>query len=179
MKKMAASDVLIVGMKGLGVEIGESTSAHCRRQIAHVFSQERRSRGCQVGNDIRPQCSRDRRSRYTGKQSICPLHVQAHPQFFLREADVGKSRASVTAPRLSELNSYVPISVLEGEGDITPEKVAPFQVSSLAFISLVTSSSNEVVVLTNATVAKQVEIDEFARSKGIYFIAADVRGLFG
>jgi ubiquitin-activating enzyme E1 len=37
----------------------------------------------------------------------------------------------------------------------------------------------QVVVLTNATVAKQVEIDEFARSKGIYFIAADVRGLFG
>jgi molybdopterin/thiamine biosynthesis adenylyltransferase len=37
----------------------------------------------------------------------------------------------------------------------------------------------QVVVLTNATIAKQIEIDDFCRSKGIYFIAADVRGLFG
>lgn len=35
------------------------------------------------------------------------------------------------------------------------------------------------VVLTNATIAKQVEINEFCRSKGIYFTSADVRGLFG
>ena len=34
-------------------------------------------------------------------------------------------------------------------------------------------------MLTNTTIAKQVEIDEFCRQKGIYFIAADVRGLFG
>lgn len=69
----------------------------------------------------------------------------------------------MTAPRLAELNTYVPIKVLEGSGDISPEQVSPFQV----------------VVLTNCSVAKQVEIDEFARSKGIYFISADVRGLFG
>lgn len=37
----------------------------------------------------------------------------------------------------------------------------------------------QMVVLTNATIAKQVEIDEFCRSKGIYFTSADVRGLFG
>ena len=35
------------------------------------------------------------------------------------------------------------------------------------------------MVLTNSTVNKQVEIDEYCRTKGIYFIAADVRGLFG
>ncbi len=35
------------------------------------------------------------------------------------------------------------------------------------------------MVLTNTTLAKQIEIDEFTRTKGIYFIAADVRGLFG
>jgi ubiquitin-activating enzyme E1 len=35
------------------------------------------------------------------------------------------------------------------------------------------------VVLTNATITKQVEINEFCRSNGIYFTAADVRGLFG
>jgi ubiquitin-activating enzyme E1 len=90
-------------------------------------------------------------------------HADTISQFFLGEEDVGKPRASVTGPRLAELNAYVPVRVLEGQGEITPEMIAPFQV----------------VVLTNTTVAKQVEIDEFARSKGIYFIAADVRGLFG
>jgi ubiquitin-activating enzyme E1 len=35
----------------------------------------------------------------------------------------------VTAPRLAELNSYVPVKVLEGSGEITPEMVAPYQVS--------------------------------------------------
>lgn len=69
----------------------------------------------------------------------------------------------MTAPRLAELNSYVPVKLLEGEGEITPQMIEPYQV----------------VVLTNTTIAKQIEIDEHARSKGIYFIAADVRGLFG
>lgn len=58
-----------------------------------------------------------------------PLEPTADFQFFLREADVGKSRAEVTAPRLAELNSYVPVKVLEGSGEITPEMVAPYQVS--------------------------------------------------
>jgi ubiquitin-activating enzyme E1 len=35
----------------------------------------------------------------------------------------------VTAPRLAELNSYVPVKVLEGSVEITPEMVAPYQVS--------------------------------------------------
>jgi ubiquitin-activating enzyme E1 len=85
------------------------------------------------------------------------------PQFFLRPEDVGKPRASVTVPRLAELNSYVPIKQLEGNGEIEVDMIKGFQV----------------VVLTNATLAKQIEIDEHCRSNGIYFIAADVRGLFG
>ncbi|KAI9639631.1 putative ubiquitin activating enzyme [Dioszegia hungarica] len=132
MKKMAASNVLIVGMKGLGVEIAKNVALAGVKSVT-IYDPS-------------------------------PVEIaDLGTQFFLRKADVGKSRASVTAPRLSELNSYVPINVLEGSGDITADKIAPFQV----------------VVLTNATVAKQIEIDEFARSKGIYFIAADVRGLFG
>ncbi len=49
-------------------------------------------------------------------------------QFFLREADIGIPRAAVTAPRLAELNTYVPVKVLEGSGEITPDMVAPYQV---------------------------------------------------
>ncbi|ORY32545.1 putative ubiquitin activating enzyme [Naematelia encephala] len=132
MKKMATSNVLIVGMKGLGVEIAKNVALAGVKTVT-IY-------------DPNPV-------------EIADLGTQ----FFLREADIGKSRAEVTAPRLAELNSYVPVKILEGSGEITPEMVAPYQV----------------VVLTNATIAKQVEIDEFTRSNGIYFIAADVRGLFG
>jgi len=84
-------------------------------------------------------------------------------QFFLREADVGKPRGEVTVPRLAELNSYVPVTLLEGEGEVTTDMIKKFQV----------------VVLTNTTLSKQIEIDEFCHNNGIAFIAADVRGLFG
>jgi len=132
MKKMATSNILIVGMKGLGVEIAKNVALAGVKSVT-IY-------------DPNPV-------------EIADLGTQ----FFLREDDVGKPRASVTAPRLAELNSYVPVKILEGSGEITSDMVAPYQV----------------VVLTNATIAKQVEIDEFCRGKGIYFIAADVRGLFG
>jgi molybdopterin/thiamine biosynthesis adenylyltransferase len=48
-------------------------------------------------------------------------------QFFLREEDIGKPRAATSAPRLAELNQYVPISVLEGE--LTTDKIRNFQVN--------------------------------------------------
>ncbi|BEJ01563.1 hypothetical protein CcaverHIS631_0602450 [Cutaneotrichosporon cavernicola] len=132
MKKMANSNVLVVGMKGLGVEIAKNIA------LAGVKS--------------------------VTIYDPAPVEIaDVGTQFFLREADVGKPRHEVTAPRLAELNSYVPVKVLEGSGEITPEMVAPYQA----------------VVLTNTTLAKQIEIDEFARTKGIFFIAADVRGLFG
>lgn len=38
-------------------------------------------------------------------------------QFFVRESDVGKNRAEVTLPRLSELNPYVTVKVLSGSLD--------------------------------------------------------------
>lgn len=60
------------------------------------------------------------------------------PQFFLRQEDIGKPRGAVTQPRLAELNSYVPIKVLEGEGEVTEEMVKGFQVSGcLEFQKLV------------------------------------------
>jgi molybdopterin/thiamine biosynthesis adenylyltransferase len=52
------------------------------------------------------------------------------PQFFLREEDIGKSRAEVTVPRLAELNAYVPVRNLGGEAgqEITVDFVQGFQV---------------------------------------------------
>ena len=34
-------------------------------------------------------------------------YIDLSAQFFLSEADIGKSRAEVSAPKLAELNSYV------------------------------------------------------------------------
>ncbi|WVQ72739.1 hypothetical protein IAR50_002299 [Cryptococcus sp. DSM 104548] len=132
MKKMASSNVLIVGMKGLGVEIAKNVALAGVKTVT-IYDPS-------------------------------PVEIaDLGTQFFLREEDIGKSRAEVTAPRLAELNTYVPVSILPGAGEISPEMIDPYQV----------------VVLTNATTRKQVEIDEYARQKGIYFISADVRGLFG
>ncbi|WVO16344.1 hypothetical protein L204_104019 [Cryptococcus depauperatus] len=132
MKKMASSNVLIVGMKGLGVEIAKNVALAGVKTVT-IYDPS-------------------------------PVEMaDLGTQFFLREEDIGQPRHSVTAPRLAELNSYVPIRILPGSDEITPDMVEKFQV----------------VVLTNATTRKQVEIDEFCRQKGIYFIAADVRGLFG
>jgi len=132
MKKMAASNVLVVGMKGLGVEIAKNVA------LAGVKS--------------------------VTVYDPFPVEVaDLGTQFFLRQEDIGKPRATVTVPRLAELNTYVPVNQLEGNGEIETDMIKGFQV----------------VVLTNATLAKQIEIDEYCRSSGIYFIAADVRGLFG
>ncbi|KAJ7937317.1 ubiquitin activating enzyme [Mycena leptocephala] len=108
MKKMAASNVLIVGVQGLGVEIGT---------------------------------------------------------FFLRAEDIGKSRADATVPRLAELNAYVPVRNLGGVAgqEITVELIQGFQA----------------VVLCNTSYRKQLQINAWTRENGVYFIAAETRGLFG
>ncbi|EGD76506.1 hypothetical protein PTSG_07623 [Salpingoeca rosetta] len=82
-------------------------------------------------------------------------------QFFLREADVGKNRAAVTADRLGELNPYVPVKVLTGE--LTEEAIKPFSV----------------IVLTASTLDEQLRIDAAARASKKAVVVAETRGLFG
>lgn len=130
MRKMANSDVLIVGMKGLGVEIAKNI---CLAGVKSVTIHD---------------------PELTAKPDL-------GTQFFLRDSDIGKARDVSTQPRLAELNSYVPVRVL-GK-DLTLEALKSFQV----------------VVLTNVSLAKQLELNEFTHKNGIQFIAADVRGLFG
>lgn len=94
-----------------------------------------------------------------------PVTVQdLASQFFLRQSDVGtgKSRAEATAPRLAELNSYVPVRVLDAP-TLDAQALSQFQV----------------IVLTDAPLSRQIELNNVARSVGASFIAADARGLFG
>jgi ubiquitin-activating enzyme E1 len=80
MKRMGASNVLIVGMKGLGVEIAKNIALAGVKSLTLY--------------DPAPAQISDLSS-----------------QFFLHPEDVGKPRASVTAPRVAELNAYTPVSV--------------------------------------------------------------------
>ncbi|KAJ1550505.1 hypothetical protein HK096_006584, partial [Nowakowskiella sp. JEL0078] len=82
-------------------------------------------------------------------------------QFFLRVEDIGKSRASVSGPRLAELNTYVPVTVFEGE--LTEDFISGFQV----------------VVTTNTSLERQIFINDITHRLGIKFISADIHGLFG
>jgi len=83
-------------------------------------------------------------------------------QFYLAEADVGSNRAEACAPRLQELNSAVAITASGGEVDVA------------------TLKQFQVVVLTDASHAKSIEVDEFCRTQNppIAFIRAETRGVF-
>ncbi|THV05471.1 ubiquitin activating enzyme [Dendrothele bispora CBS 962.96] len=134
MKRMAVSNVLIVGMQGLGVEIAKDVVLAGVKSVT-IFDPE-------------------------------PVTIQdLSSQFFLREEDVGKSRAEATLPRLAELNAYVPVRNLGG---------APGQEISVDLIS-----GFQVVVLCGVSLAKQLEINDWTHENGVHFIAAETRGLFG
>ena len=104
MRRMQQSTVLIVGLKGLGIEIAKNV----------------------VLGGVKSLTLHD------------PKPVQLSDlsaQFFLREDDVGKPRAGVTAPRLAELNQYVPVS--DHEGALDPAFVQQFGVVVLTNVPLV------------------------------------------
>lgn len=130
MRRMAHSNVLISGMKGLGVEIAKNVVLGGVKSVT-IHDQE------------------------------CAEWADLSSQFFLREEDIGKNRAEVTAPRLAELNNYVPVSC--HVGDLTEEFLKKFQV----------------VVLSNSSLDEQLRINDFCRKYGMKFIVASTKGLFG
>jgi ubiquitin-activating enzyme E1 len=79
----------------------------------------------------------------------------------LHEADIGKQKDEVTAPRLAELNSYVPVHVMKEP------------------LSTATIKNFKVVVVTGKEHEDRLVIGDLARSAGVYFIAAETVGLFG
>ena len=85
-------------------------------------------------------------------------------QFFLHPEDVGKPRATVTAPRVAELNAYTPVSV-------HPAKSLTSELSQL--------SQYQVVVLTGTPLRDQIVISDYCHEHGIYLVIADIYGLFG
>ncbi|KAK6465800.1 hypothetical protein DFJ63DRAFT_33136 [Scheffersomyces coipomensis] len=129
MLKMQNANVLIIGLKGLGIEIAKNVALAGVKSLA-LYDPE-------------------------------PVEIQdLSSQFFLESSDVGKPRAEVSAPRLGELNQYVPINVLS---DLNIETLAEFKC----------------IVSTNISLEEQVRINTFTHQHNIGYINADVRGLFG
>ena len=85
-------------------------------------------------------------------------------QFFLQPQDVGKPRAEATAPRVADLNSYVPVTVHEGNNLVNNlEQLKRYQA----------------VVLTLTPLKEQLAIADFCHKNGIYLTITDTFGLFG
>eukprot|EP01087_Luapelamoeba_hula_P012828 TRINITY_DN3622_c0_g1_i1.p1 TRINITY_DN3622_c0_g1~~TRINITY_DN3622_c0_g1_i1.p1 ORF type:complete len:1066 (-),score=192.27 TRINITY_DN3622_c0_g1_i1:111-3308(-) len=90
-------------------------------------------------------------------------YLDLSTQFFLSEADIGKSRADVVAAKIRELNAYVKIDVFSG--DINTHPVEYFK-------------QYKCVVLTEVPLETQVRINDYCHKEGIAFASAEVRGLF-
>ena len=85
-------------------------------------------------------------------------------QFFLHAHDVGQPRATVTAPRVAELNAYTPVSVY-------PLESLTKNLSQLRQF--------QVVVLTGTPLDDQITISEYCHHNSIFLVIADTFGLFG
>ncbi len=85
-------------------------------------------------------------------------------QFFLHPNDVGKPRATVTIPRVAELNAYTPISEHPGK-------------RLTADLGLL--NRYQVVVLTGTPLKDQITIADYCHQHGIFVIVTDIFGLFG
>ena len=133
MKRMGSSNVLIAGLRGLGVEIAKNIALAGVKSLTLY--------------DPKPAALADLSS-----------------QFFLHPEDVGKPRAAVTVPRVSELNPYTPVQEYKAR-DLT---------SDLSHLK-----QFQVIVLTDTPLNDQIKIADFCHENGIYIVITDTFGLFG
>lgn len=133
MKRMGSSNVLIVGLKGLGLEIAKNVA------LAGVKS-------------------------LTLYDPAFTEIADLSSQFFLGVDDVGKPRATVTAPRVSELNPYTPVTV---------------HPSNDLFSDLSQLQQYQAVVLTNTPLSLQLVVSDYCHANHIYLVITDTFGLFG
>ncbi|KAJ6299242.1 hypothetical protein OIU76_020250 [Salix suchowensis] len=151
MRRLFASNVLVSGMQGLGVEI--------------VFLLTSLSSIRAASAEWEPA----KNLVLAGVKSVT-LHDEGvvelwdlSSNFIFSENDVGKNKALASVQKLQELNNAVVISTLTTE--LTKEHLSKFQA----------------VVLTDVTLEKAIEFNDYCHDHKppISFIKAEVRGLFG
>jgi ubiquitin-activating enzyme E1 len=82
--------------------------------------------------------------------------------FYCTDADVGRPRAAVSAPKLADLNPHVAVSVVSGS--LTQELVAQYSI---------------VVLIDLPSEDEAIRIADFCHDRGIAVITADAPGVFG
>ena len=83
----------------------------------------------------------------------CLIQLLAGAQFFLRDDDIGKSRAAASAPRIQALNPFASVEVVEGTvADKEDAFFAPFNV----------------VILINQPYSDEVRVNNACRTNGLY-----------
>jgi ubiquitin-activating enzyme E1 len=132
MRRMQASNVLISGIGGLGLEIAKNVTLGGVKSI-------------------------------TIHDSQMLTHDDLATHYFASESDLGKNRAQCTQPHLAELNTYVPVRVLDPSKELTVDDLKNYQV----------------VVLTQSSTQKQIEFGKFCHENSIKLIIAQTRGIFG
>ncbi|GMM36292.1 E1 ubiquitin-activating protein [Saccharomycopsis crataegensis] len=130
MLRMQKSSVLIIGLKGLGIEIAKNVALAGVKSLSLYDPSE-----VELGD--------------------------LSSQFFLTAEDIGKPRASASKEPLSQLNQYVPISIID---DLEESKLRSFQV----------------IIVTSGLLSleKQIALNKFTHKNNIKYISADSRGLF-
>lgn len=136
MRRMQNSNVLIMGMKGLGLEIAKNVI------LAGVKSVTIWDCGAVEMSDL-------------------------SAQYYLKEEDVGKRRDLCSVSQLAELNTYVPVKVLETEANRVSEFDCEKELKGF-----------QVFVLTEGSLEDQLHLNEYSHAKGKAFITADTVGLF-
>lgn len=87
--------------------------------------------------------------------------VDLASQFFITEKDIGKPRAKVSLVQLQTLNPYTAVKIYEDE--LTEEFLSTFTV----------------VVATECSIERQIEINNICRKYDVKFISSDTAGVFG
>ena len=137
MRRMQNSNILIIGMKGLGLEIAKNVILAGVKSVTIWDS---------------------------GLVEISDLGAQ----YYLKEEDVGKRRDLCSIEQLAELNSYVPVRILETCAKSVEELDCERELGDF-----------QVFVLTEGSLAAQMHLNEFSHSKKEKaFIIADTVGLF-
>ena len=161
---MATANVLIIGLNGLGVEIGMFFCRHAQPLAFFLAYIHTRTHIHKHTHKIKQTA---KNVILAGLKSIT-LHDTATvtlrdlgSQFYLSDTDIGRNRAEACREQLQGLNTAVPVAT-----STTPD------------ISDTFLSSFQVVVATQLPVSEAARINEFCHRSGIAFIKADIRGVF-
>lgn len=134
---MQNSNVLIIGLKGLGLEIAKNVI------LAGVKS-------VTVWDPASAEIS------------------DLSTQYYLTESDVGRRRDESSLEQLSDLNTYVPVRILDTKASRLEEIDCEAELKGY-----------DVFVVTEASMSGLVRLNEYTHGADKAFISADTVGLFG